>query len=45
MKILAFAATNSRKSINRALIDYAASQLQADIRPGAEIEISGPQRF
>jgi NAD(P)H-dependent FMN reductase len=38
MKILAFAATNSRNSINRALIDYATGQLQADILPGAEIE-------
>ena len=35
--ILAFAATNSRKSINRALIDHASSRLQADILPGAEI--------
>jgi NAD(P)H-dependent FMN reductase len=38
MKILAFAATNSRNSINRALIDYATGQLQADILPAAEIE-------
>ena len=39
MKILAFAATNSRKSINRALVEYAADQLHSDIRPDAEIEI------
>ncbi len=38
MKILAFAASNSRNSINRALIEFAASRLQAQILPGAEIE-------
>lgn len=37
MKILAFAASNSRASINRALIDYAASRLPGII-PGAQIE-------
>lgn len=39
MKILAFAATNSRTSINRALIDFASSRLQTQILPGAEIEV------
>lgn len=34
MKVLAFAASNSRRSINRQLVSYAASQLE-----GAEIEI------
>lgn len=38
MKILAFAASNSRNSINRALVGYAAAQLQSDILPEAEIE-------
>ncbi len=37
MKILAFAASNSRRSINRTLIDHAALRLR-DIAPGAEIE-------
>lgn len=37
MKILAFAASNSRTSINRALVEYAAAQLQSDILPQAEI--------
>ncbi|MBW3098354.1 NADPH-dependent FMN reductase [Pseudohoeflea coraliihabitans] len=39
MKILAFAASNSRNSINRTLVAHAAAQLQSDIQPGAEIEI------
>ncbi|WP_305458784.1 NADPH-dependent FMN reductase [Photobacterium leiognathi] len=34
MKLLAFAATNSQQSINRALVTYAASQVNAD-----EVEI------
>ncbi|WP_318444684.1 NADPH-dependent FMN reductase [Photobacterium leiognathi] len=34
MKLLAFAATNSQQSINRALVTYAASQIHAD-----EVEI------
>lgn len=38
MKILAFAATNSRKSINRTLVEHAADQLKSDMLPGAEIE-------
>jgi len=38
MKILAFAATNSRNSINRALVEYAAARLQSDHLSGAEIE-------
>lgn len=38
MKILAFAATNSRISISRALVEYAADRLQSDILPGAEIQ-------
>jgi NAD(P)H-dependent FMN reductase len=37
MKILAFAATNSRNSINRALVTHASDRL-ADILPGAQIE-------
>jgi NAD(P)H-dependent FMN reductase len=37
MNILAFAATNSRQSINRALIDHAVSRLHG-IAPGMEIE-------
>lgn len=38
MKILAFAASNSRNSINRTLIDYAIQQLQTGVLPNAEIE-------
>jgi NAD(P)H-dependent FMN reductase len=37
MKILTFAATNSRNSINRALLAHASDRL-ADILPGADIE-------
>lgn len=33
MNILAFAASNSRNSINRALIDFAAVRLTTDILP------------
>ncbi len=39
MKILAFAASNSRNSINRALIDFALSRLQESHLHGAEIEV------
>lgn len=39
MKILAFAASNSRNSINRALIDHAAARLRADIIPDAQIKM------
>ena len=38
MKVLAFAASNSRKSINRALVEHAALRLQAEVLPGAEVE-------
>ncbi|WP_019954973.1 NADPH-dependent FMN reductase [Yoonia vestfoldensis] len=37
MKLLSFAATNSRQSINRALIDHAGRRLRAII-PAAEVE-------
>lgn len=39
MNILAFAATNSRNSINRALVEHAVSRLQAEILPEAEVEV------
>jgi NAD(P)H-dependent FMN reductase len=39
MKILAFAASNSRSSINRVLIEHATARLTSDVLPGAEIEI------
>ena len=39
MKILAFAASNSSKSINKQLISHAADVLKADIINDAEIEI------
>ncbi|MEO0461508.1 MAG: NAD(P)H-dependent oxidoreductase [Pseudomonadota bacterium] len=38
MKVLAFAASNSRNSINRALVDYAAAKLKAEILPQAIVE-------
>ncbi len=38
MKILAFAASNSRTSINRALIDHATKRLRTSITPEAQIE-------
>ncbi len=38
MKILAFAASNSRKSINRVLVEYAASRLQSRFLSSAEVE-------
>lgn len=37
MKILAFAATNSRASINRALLMHATSRLHSEIIPTAEV--------
>ncbi|MCP4139649.1 MAG: NAD(P)H-dependent oxidoreductase [Chloroflexi bacterium] len=39
MKILAFAASSSRKSINKALVAYAANLLKAEIIKNAEVEI------
>ncbi|WP_424933031.1 NADPH-dependent FMN reductase [Amaricoccus macauensis] len=39
MKLLAFAATNSRNSINRALVEYAANRLKSSFQPDADIEI------
>ena len=39
MKILAFAASSSRKSINKALVTYAANLLQDSIVEDAEVEI------
>ena len=38
MKILAFAASNSRNSINRTLVDHAAARLKAEVLPGAQVE-------
>ena len=38
MKILAFAASTSRSSINRALVDHAAERILSDIMPDADIE-------
>ncbi len=39
MKILAFAASNSRQSINRKLVGHAADVLKNEILPDAEVEI------
>lgn len=39
MKILAFAASNSRNSINKKLVTYAASLLEGGIIDGVEVEI------
>lgn len=39
MKILAFAASNSRQSINKALVSCAAKVLKAEFYPDAKIEI------
>lgn len=39
MKLLAFAATNSRNSINANLVRAAATVIEAEISPGTEIEI------
>jgi len=38
MNILAFAASNSRRSINRTLVEHAAARLQAEILPGASVD-------
>lgn len=38
MRLVTFAASNSRSSINRALIEYAIERLRAGILPGAEVE-------
>ncbi len=45
MKILTFTASNSRKSINRSLIDFAISRLQEGIAENAEFEVLGPNDF
>ena len=37
MKVLTIAATNSRNSINRRLLDHAADALRAEVDPGAEV--------
>lgn len=37
MKLLAFAATNSRISINRALVEFAAARLRSSVSPEAEV--------
>ncbi|SHF12211.1 NAD(P)H-dependent FMN reductase [Litoreibacter ascidiaceicola] len=39
MKILAFAASNSRSSINKRLVTHATEVFQSDVAPHAEIEI------
>ncbi len=39
MKILAFAASSSRNSINKALVTHATQRLQAEFLPDAEVEI------
>lgn len=39
MKILAFAASNSRQSINKQLVTHAAEVFKAEIKPISEIEI------
>ncbi|SFQ96955.1 NADPH-dependent FMN reductase [Poseidonocella sedimentorum] len=39
MKLLAFAATNSRISINRTLVEYAAGRLGATVLPDAEVTL------
>ena len=39
MKILSFAASNSRQSINKQLVTYASQALAERIGPEAEIEI------
>lgn len=38
MKILAFAAANSRNSINRSLVEFAAARLQSQDIPGTDVE-------
>ena len=39
MRVLAFAASNSKQSINKQLVHHAARVLKSDIMPNAEIEI------
>lgn len=39
MKVLAFAASNSKKSINKALVTYSANVLKTEIYPLVDIEI------
>lgn len=39
MKTLAFAATNSRPSINRAVVTHAVNRLQKDLAPKAEVTL------
>ena len=38
MRVLAFAATTSRNSINRNLVEFAAAQLQTDLGPDVQIQ-------
>ena len=38
MKLLSFAASNSRNSINRALVTYATTRLSTDILPDVEVD-------
>ena len=45
MKILAFAATNSRNSINRSLVEFAAARLQSQAAPGTEVEFVDLNNF
>lgn len=45
MKILAFAATNSRDSINRALVEFAAARIRSTLSPEAEVAFVGPDAF
>lgn len=45
MKILAFAATNSRNSINRSLVEFAAARLQSQVTPETEVEFAGLNDF
>ena len=45
MKILAFAATNSRQSINRALVEFAATRLRSSVSPEAEVAFADLNDF
>lgn len=45
MRILAFAASNSKQSINKQLVSHAARVLKSDILPNAEIEIIDLNNF
>ena len=38
MKVLAFAATNSRDSINRTLVEHAVGRFRTEVNPNAEVE-------